>query len=97
MTDDEIPQDEDNPRATEEFWKNGVVSHSYAEFRQNVAAMVEKRRAGRPPVEHPRKNTNIRLAPEVESAFRATGKGWQTRINAALSDWLKTHSPTEIA
>ena len=23
--------------------------------------------------------------------FRATGKGWQTRMNDALKDWLKTH------
>lgn len=30
---------------------------------------------------------------EVVEAFRATGKGWQTRMNAALRDWLKTHSP----
>ncbi|MCK6412739.1 MAG: BrnA antitoxin family protein [Azonexus sp.] len=26
-------------------------------------------------------------------AFKATGKGWQTRMNAVLKDWLKTHSP----
>ena len=35
--------------------------------------------------------TTIRLSPEVSSAFRATGKGWQTRIDAALKDWLSTH------
>ncbi|MBF0160060.1 MAG: BrnA antitoxin family protein [Magnetococcales bacterium] len=23
------------------------------------------------------------------TAFRATGKGWQTRMNDALADWLK--------
>ncbi|HEY5801089.1 MAG TPA: BrnA antitoxin family protein, partial [Burkholderiaceae bacterium] len=23
-------------------------------------------------------------------AFRATGDGWQTRMNDALKDWLKT-------
>jgi uncharacterized protein (DUF4415 family) len=26
-------------------------------------------------------------------AFKATGKGWQTRIDAALKEWLRTHSP----
>ena len=30
---------------------------------------------------------------DVVEAFKATGKGWQTRMNAALRDWLKTHSP----
>ncbi len=37
--------------------------------------------------------TTIRLSPEVSEAFRATGPGWQTRIDNALKDWLKTHSP----
>jgi uncharacterized protein (DUF4415 family) len=35
----------------------------------------------------------IRLSPEVVSTFRATGDGWQTRVDAALQDWLKSHSP----
>ena len=29
---------------------------------------------------------------DVVDAFKATGKGWQTRMNAALRDWLKAHS-----
>ena len=33
---------------------------------------------------------------DVVAAFRATGPGWRTRINAALADWLKTHSPDEL-
>ena len=37
--------------------------------------------------------TTIRLSPEVVQAFRAAGDGWQTRIDAALKDWLRTHSP----
>lgn len=35
----------------------------------------------------------IRLSPEVVNRFRATGDGWQTRVDAALQDWLKSHSP----
>ena len=27
------------------------------------------------------------------ATFKATGAGWQTRIDAALKDWLRTHSP----
>lgn len=38
-------------------------------------------------------STTIRLSNEVVQAFRATGDGWQTRVDAALKDWLKTHSP----
>jgi uncharacterized protein (DUF4415 family) len=36
----------------------------------------------------------IRLSPDVVQSFRATGEGWQTRVDAALRDWLKKHKPT---
>jgi uncharacterized protein (DUF4415 family) len=35
----------------------------------------------------------VRYSPDVLAAFRATGAGWQTRMNEALKDWLRTHSP----
>lgn len=35
----------------------------------------------------------VRYSPDVLTAFRATGAGWQTRMNDALKDWLQTHSP----
>ena len=35
----------------------------------------------------------IRLSPEVVQRFRATGDGWQPRVDAALQDWLKKHNP----
>lgn len=38
-------------------------------------------------------STTIRLSRDVAQAFRATGGGWQTRVDAALKEWLKTHSP----
>ena len=37
--------------------------------------------------------TGIRLDAEVVARFKASGKGWQTRINNALNDWLRTHTP----
>lgn len=39
----------------------------------------------------------IRLSPEVLKPFRASGPGWQTRMNAALADWLKSHAPTDVS
>lgn len=39
---------------------------------------------------------SLRLSPQVVDAFKASGSGWQTRIDAALVDWLKTHSPDEV-
>ncbi|MDR2637954.1 MAG: BrnA antitoxin family protein [Zoogloeaceae bacterium] len=57
--------------------------------------MQARRRGGRPRVAAPKKSICIRLSPDVAEAFRATGRGWQTRMNAALADWLKTHSPMD--
>lgn len=50
-------------------------------------------RLGRPPAVLTKERITIRLSREVVEQFRATGDGWQTRVDAALKDWLKTHSP----
>ena len=71
--------------------QNAIVSHSLPELRAKLA----KKRVtiGRPKSITPKKMpTTIRLSPEVMLAFKATGAGWQTRIDAALKDWLRTHS-----
>ena len=51
---------------------------------------------GRPKADKVLTRITIRLAPEVVEQFKASGPGWQTRMNAALADWLKSHSPGEI-
>jgi uncharacterized protein (DUF4415 family) len=33
-----------------------------------------------------------RLSPDVLASFKAIGKGWQTRIDAILKEWLKEHA-----
>ena len=47
---------------------------------------------GRPHADVVKDRITIRLSPDVTAAFRASGNGWQTRIDAALKDWLRTHS-----
>jgi uncharacterized protein (DUF4415 family) len=39
---------------------------------------------GRPPIEHPKEAVKLRLDHDVLAAYRKTGRGWQTRINADL-------------
>ncbi|MDD5027907.1 MAG: hypothetical protein AUJ20_10445 [Comamonadaceae bacterium CG1_02_60_18] len=36
--------------------------------------------------------TTIRFDADVLAALKASGKGWQTRVNAAMRDWLRTRS-----
>lgn len=55
-----------------------------------VAADLLKRRPGqRGPQKAPLKvPVNVRLSPEVLAKFKATGPGWQNRMEDALKDWL---------
>jgi len=54
------------------------------------------RRAGvRGPQKAPTKQaTTIRFDADVLAALKASGKGWQTRVNDAMREWLRTNSAT---
>jgi uncharacterized protein (DUF4415 family) len=45
-----------------------------------------KRGPGRPPVAVKRPTLNMRVDADVLAAFKATGPGWQTRINTLLRE-----------
>jgi uncharacterized protein (DUF4415 family) len=36
---------------------------------------------------------SIRLDESIVASFRATGRGWQARVNDILREWLKEHKP----
>lgn len=50
-------------------------------------------RRGRPLALVTKERITIRLSRDVVDTFRSTGDGWQTRMDSALKDWLKTHHP----
>jgi uncharacterized protein (DUF4415 family) len=62
---------------------------STPEWREKFAKAEVRR--GRPPVEMTKVSTTIRLDAEILEKFRAGGPGWQSRINAALREWLAEH------
>ena len=61
------------------------------ELQAGVEAFRKQR--GRPAGSGNKEQVAIRFDRDVLAAFRAAGPGWQTRMNAALRDWLKSHSP----
>lgn len=85
--------DDDNPEWTpEDFAKARPASEVLHDISpKNVADTILKR--GRPLKEVTKAPVSIRLSPDVLEAFRMTGKGWQTRVDEALKDWLKSHNP----
>ncbi|MEO9811223.1 BrnA antitoxin family protein [Marinobacter alexandrii] len=38
----------------------------------------------------------IRLSPDVVAKFRATGSGWQSRMDKALREYLRDHNREDI-
>ncbi len=78
--------DDENPEWTEEDFKRAVPFSSLPES-------LQAKLRGRPKAAVTKERITIRLSPEVVEQFRASGDGWQTRVDAALKDWLKTHSP----
>jgi uncharacterized protein (DUF4415 family) len=53
---------------------------------------LQRKLIGRGPQKTPTKErVTIRLSRSVVESFRSTGDGWQTRVDAALQDWLKKH------
>jgi uncharacterized protein (DUF4415 family) len=85
--------DHDAPEAAKEwFAKARPASEMLGELLgDKVAKEMLKPKRGRPALAKPKEHVNIRLDADVLGAFKETGTGWQTRVNNALRDWLKTH------
>ena len=86
---------DDAPELTDEFFEKATarVGGKSVSREEVKSAFAESLRRGRPKAETPKLALTVRYDADVVEAFKATGKGWQTRMNAALKDWLKTHSP----
>jgi uncharacterized protein (DUF4415 family) len=85
MTDADITHDADSPATTPTDWEGAVLKQSGVEV-----GRAKLRGPNRRPT---KEQVAVRYSPDVLAAFRATGAGWQTRMNDALKDWLRTHSP----
>jgi uncharacterized protein (DUF4415 family) len=47
---------------------------------------------GRPKLANKKQLVSIRYSPEVIAYFKASGAGWQARMDAALKDYVEAHS-----
>jgi uncharacterized protein (DUF4415 family) len=76
VTDPECPYDPNDEAAVKAFWAKGKV----------------RLPGQRGPQKRPNKiAVTVRYSPEVVEYFRATGEGWQTRMNDALRAYVKRH------
>lgn len=78
-----IASDPENPEWTEDDLKN---ARPFREVFPDLAASIDREiaRRGRPPLEKTKQPVTIRLDPDLVEHYKATGKGWQSRMNDDL-------------
>ena len=89
---------DDAPELTDEFFEKAVwqVGEKNVTREEGMAAMRAAVSRGRPAgttKANAKQAVTVRYSPEVLAAFKATGAGWLARMNDALRDWLRTHTP----
>jgi len=75
-------REDDTPELTDEWFQEADI--------YKAGRLV---RRGRPRSDNPKRSIAIRLDPDVLERLRATGPGWQTRINEVLRAWLDRSGP----
>jgi uncharacterized protein (DUF4415 family) len=81
--------------AAEEKRMAGAVVVQGGGYAAVHSALTQKRKQGErgPQVAPTKQLVSVRYSPEVLQYFKATGDGWQTRMNEALLEWVNNHSP----
>ena len=79
--------DDVNPEWTaRDFSKTKPASSVLGQIFSPAVATEMLKSRGRPRVAEPRARINMRIDPHLLNALRSTGKGWQTRVHAVLSE-----------
>lgn len=77
------------PDAENPEWTDKMVAKAVGI--DGLPLSLQRKLRGRPKADVTKQRTTIRLSRDVLDRFRATGAGWQTRIDAALKEWLANH------
>lgn len=77
---------DDAPELTQELARRAQITVGGKVVRE-ASGTVTKR--GRPPVgDEAKRQVTLRLAPRVINYFKASGSGWQTRLNETLEEYV---------
>jgi uncharacterized protein (DUF4415 family) len=84
---------EEIPELTDEFFENAIwnIGGNQVSPEAGEAATREAIKRGRPKDQNRKVLLSVRYSPEVVDYFRATGFGWQARMNEVLKEWVKVH------
>ena len=84
--------DPDNPEWTEEDFARAKRFPAGTTLASAVKTLP---RRGRPPLASPKEAVKLRLDADVLASYRATGEGWQSRINADLRKVRKLRTSSQ--
>ncbi len=76
------------PTEVEDIAINAGIKKDKDTYELNASEFKKLKAVGRPKQEITKKSTTLRIDDDVLETFKATGKGWQTKINEALHEWL---------
>jgi uncharacterized protein (DUF4415 family) len=81
------------PSAAEQVQRrHAVVTEGGGYPAVKAALQAARGRGQRGPQHSPTKQlVSVRYSPDVLAYFKATGAGWQTRMNEALQEWVASH------
>ena len=87
---------EEVPELSDEAFERGrwLIAGTEVSSEEGKAAFRKALKRGRPKESAPKISTTIRLDADILAAFKATGRGWQTRLNKVLREWMKEHPVT---
>ncbi len=74
------------PTAAEDAAINAGIARDPDTYALRTTEFKQLRRVGRPPAEIKRPMLSMRTDPDVLAKLRASGPGWQTRVNALLRE-----------
>lgn len=83
----------DLPGADEEAKIRRGIADDGADGELADADLARLRPPGRPKAVVTKQAVSVRLSPEVVTYFKATGPGWQTRLDAVLKDYVAGRDP----
>ncbi|MDE3015629.1 MAG: BrnA antitoxin family protein [Pseudomonadota bacterium] len=87
-----IELDEDDaPELTDEWFKKAVKFDGLPKSLQRKLSAIQHRGRPRKRPSARKISIHLRIDPDIAKRLRATGKGWQTRLNAMLRTMMAEH------
>ena len=80
------------PTAKEDAAINAGIAKDPDTYEVSSAEFALMRRPGRPLGSGSKVQITLRIDEDVVEKFKASGSGWQTRINDALKSWVQSHA-----